>query len=229
MPAAGEPGYPAYVSGSAASAPEASEPVAAEPTEDGAAFRIQSVDRAVLLLKSVAACTTPPTVLELARACGINRSTAWRLLRTLEYHGLIDRDPVTQRYTVGYHATTIAAAVTDDTLVRRVRPLLKDLSARTEESVTLAVAKRFNLIYVDQVDPPHVMAPNWLDKPLPLHATSGGKAFLAWLGRDERDAILPADLPRYTERTVTDREQLEFELAEVRRTGFALRTHGTCR
>ena len=67
-----------------------------------------------------------------------------------------------------------------------------------------------------------MMAPNWLDKPLPLHATSGGKAFLAWLGRDERDAILPAELPRYTERTVTDREQLERELAEVRRTEFAL-------
>ena len=83
-------------------------PVAAEPTEDGAAFRIQAVDRAVLLLKSVATSTTPPTVLELARACGINRSTAWRLLRTLEYHGLIDRDPVTQRYTVGYGAITIA-------------------------------------------------------------------------------------------------------------------------
>jgi choline-sulfatase len=28
------------------------------------------------------------------------------------------------------------------------------------------VAKRFNLVYVDQVDPPHIMAPNWLDKPL---------------------------------------------------------------
>ena len=67
-----------------------------------------------------------------------------------------------------------------------------------------------------------MMAPNWLDKPLPLHATSGGKAFLAWLGRDERDAILPAVLPRYTDHTVTDREELERELAEVRRTGFAL-------
>lgn len=173
------------MSGSAASAPEASAPVAAEPTEDGAAFRIQAVDRAVLLLKSVATSTTPPTVLELARACGINRSTAWRLLRTLEYHGLIDRNPVTQRYTVGYGAITVAAAVTDDTLVRRVRPLLKDLSAHTEESVLLAVARRFNLVYVDQVDPPHVMAPHWLDKPLPLHATSGGEGLpgLAGPGR----------------------------------------------
>ena len=82
------------------------------------------------------------------------------------------------------------------------------------------MARRFNLVYVDQVEPPNMMAPNWLDKPLPLHATSGGKAFLAWLGRDERDAILPAELPRYTDHTVTDRDELERELAEVRRTGL---------
>jgi DNA-binding IclR family transcriptional regulator len=184
--------------------------------------RIQAVDRAIVLLKAVAASTTPPTVLELARRCGINRATAWRLLRTLEYHGLVDRDTITQRYTVGYAATQIASAVTDNALIRRVRPLLTDLAERTGESVTLAVAHRFNLVYVDQVEPPNVMAPNWLDKPLPLHATSGGKAFLAWLSRDERDAILPAELPRYTEQTITDREQLEHELAEVRQTGFAL-------
>jgi len=184
--------------------------------------RIQAVDRAVALLKSVAASPTPPTVLELARDCGINRSTAWRLLRTLEHHGLVDRDPITQRYTVGYGAISVAAAVTDDALVRRVRPLLAKLAMATGESVTLAVAKRFNLVYVDQVDPPNLMVPNWLDKPLPLHATSGGKAFLAWLGRDERDAILPPDLPRYTAHTITDRDQLERELAEVRKVGYAL-------
>src|SRR5580704_16648972 len=180
--------------------------------------RIQAVDRAIVLLKAVAASSTPPTVLELARRCSINRATAWRLLRTLEHHGLVDRDPVTQRYTVGYGATVVASAVTDDALVRRVRPLLTDLCLRTGEVVTLAVARRFNLVYTDQVEPPNMMAPSWLDKPLPLHATSGGKAFLAWLGRDERDAVLP----RYTEHTVTDREELERELAEVRRTGFAL-------
>jgi DNA-binding IclR family transcriptional regulator len=186
------------------------------------AQRIQAVDRAVALLKSVAASATPPTVLELARECGINRSTAWRLLRTLEHHGLVDRDPITQRYTVGYGAISVATAVTDDALVRRVRPLLAKLAAATGESVTLAVAKRFNLVYVDQVDPPNLMVPNWLDKPLPLHATSGGKAFLAWLGPDERDAILPRELPRYTAHTITDRDQLEREFAEVRDVGYAL-------
>jgi DNA-binding IclR family transcriptional regulator len=217
------------VSNPAADAPQTPGATEARPAAGGAdatdgagTQRIQAVDRAMALLKSVAASTTPPTVLELARESGINRSTAWRLLRTLEHHGLVDRDPVTQRYTVGYGAMSVASAVTDDALVRRVRPLLEALAGRTGESVTLAVAKRFNLVYVDQVDPPNIMAPSWLHKPLPLHATSGGKAFLAWLRRDERDAILPRDLPRYTPRTVTDREQLEQELDAVRRAGYAL-------
>lgn len=193
-----------------------------EADASSGAQRIQAVDRAVALLKAVAASATPPTVLELARDCGINRSTAWRLLRTLEHHGLVDRDPVTQRYTVGYGAVAVAAVVADDALVRRARPLLARLADATGESVTLAVAKRFNLVYVDQVDPPQVAVPSWLGKPLPLHATSGGKAFLAWLRPAERDAVLPAELQRYTAHTVTDRDLLERELEQVRQAGYAI-------
>src|ERR1700751_5976905 len=111
------------------SRPVASSAEVPGPTPDGVQ-RIQAVDRAMVLLKAVAASSTPPTVLELARRCGINRATAWRLLRTLEHHGLVDRDSVTQRYTVGYAALSVAAAVTDDALVRRGRPLIGELAMR---------------------------------------------------------------------------------------------------
>jgi len=217
-------GYAAPVQRPSATASEPLQRETQDPRPDGGAGaqRIQAVDRAVALLKSVAASATPPTVLELARDCGLNRSTAWRLLRTLEHHGLVDRDPITQRYTVGYGAVSVAAVVADDALVRRVRPLLARLADATGEVVTLAVAKRFNLVYVDQVDPPNVAVPSWLGKPLPLHATSGGKAFLAWLRPEERDAILPAKLPRYTPHTITDRNLLEQQFAEVRQAGYAL-------
>src|SRR5260370_40986877 len=66
--------------------------------------RIQAVDRAVALLKAVADASTPPTVLELAQACGINRSTAWRVPRPLEYHGLVGPGTSPQRYTTAYGA-----------------------------------------------------------------------------------------------------------------------------
>src|SRR5437868_8343476 len=147
---------------------------------------IQSIDRAATLLKTIADRARPPTVLELAEECGLNRSTTWRLLATLEHHGLVERDAVSQRYGVGYAALRIAAAAEHDSLVRRAGPALERLALETEETVNLAVAKRFDLVYVHQIDPPQIMVPNWLGRPLPLHATSTGKAFLAFLPVDER-------------------------------------------
>ncbi len=189
-------------------------------TERGPARRVQAVDRAVALLKAVAASEHPPTALELADACNLNRSTAWRLLATLEHHGMVEREPATQRYGVGYAATQLAGG--NEALVRRARPTLQRFCEASGELVTLAVAQRFDLVYVDQVDPPNSIGPHWLGRSLPLHATSAGKSFLAWLSDAERESILPARLERYTPTTITDRGRLEAELAEIRRDGYAV-------
>src|SRR5919201_6894677 len=97
--------------------------------------RIQAVDRAAALLKAVAASAHPASAQELAEACGLNRSTAWRLLATLEQHGLVERDAVTQRYGVGYALLGIAAAADHDPLTRRARPALEQLARETGETV----------------------------------------------------------------------------------------------
>jgi DNA-binding IclR family transcriptional regulator len=183
---------------------------------------IQSVDRAAALIKAIADSPHPPTVNELATACGLNRSTTWRLLATLDGHGLIERDPVSQRYSLGYAFLRIAAGADVDPLVRRGRPVLERLASDTGEATNLAVARRFSLVYVDQVDPPHVMAPNWYGRTVPLHATSTGKAYLAFLPADEQEAVLPRRLDRYTATTVTDRRRLAQELEAVRRDGYAV-------
>ncbi len=193
------------------------------PTEaPGRSKTIQSVDRAAALLKAVADARRPPTVVELAEACSLNRSTTWRLLATLDAHGLIERDPVSQRYSLGYAFLRIAAGADVDPLVRRARPVLERLARETGEATNLAVAKRFNLVYVDQVDPPQIMAPNWFGRSVPLHATSTGKAYLAFLTADDRMFALPERLERYTATTITDRKSLAAELEEVRRNGFAV-------
>jgi DNA-binding IclR family transcriptional regulator len=193
-------------------------------TADAKTLRtIQAVDRAAALLKAVADSPQPLTVVELADVTGLNRSTAWRLLATLDRHGLVERDPVTQRYGVGYAILQMASAGDYDALVRRARPALERLAAETGETVNLAVAMRFNLVYIDQVEAPKmVMSPNWLGRSVPLHATSSGKAFLAWLPQKEREALTPARLKRYTETTITTRRELEEELEAVRREGYSI-------
>ncbi|MFL5952880.1 MAG: IclR family transcriptional regulator [Gaiellaceae bacterium] len=183
---------------------------------------IQSVDRAAALLKAVANSPAPLTVVELAAQCGLNRSTAWRLLATLDAHGLVERDPRTQRFSIGYAIFQIAAAGDYDALVRRAHPVLERLAVETGETVNLAVAKRFHLVYVHQVEPPQIMSPNWLGREVALHATSSGKAFLAWLPKEERQALLRGKLERFTSTTVTERRRLEQELEEVRRDGYSV-------
>ncbi|HEY0416694.1 MAG TPA: IclR family transcriptional regulator [Gaiellaceae bacterium] len=192
-----------------------------EERSTGRPRTIQSVDRAAALIKAIADSRQPPTVLELAAACGLNRSTAWRLLATLDAHGLVERDPVSQRYSLGYSFLRLAAGMEPDPLVRQARPVLERLAGDTGEATNLAVAKRFRLVYVDQVDPPQIMAPNWFGRTVPLHATSTGKAYLAFMSRDEQDAALGSRLDRFTGTTITDRKMLDAELADVRRAGFA--------
>jgi DNA-binding IclR family transcriptional regulator len=183
---------------------------------------IQSVDRAATLLKAIADSRQPPTVVELAERTGLNRSTTWRLLATLDAHGLVERDPVSQRYSVGYAILRIAASAEHDAIVRRARPVLEQLALDTGEAVNLALAKGLHLVYVDQVDPPQILAPNWLGRHVPLHATSSGKAFLAYLAPAERDGLLGEKLERFTKNTVIDRRVLERQLDAARSVGYAV-------
>jgi len=182
---------------------------------------IQSVERALALLAAVARARTPPTLAEVAAACGLGRTTAWRLLATLEAHGLVTRDPTSGGYVVGPAAAVLAGAVDEATLIRLARPALEQLAADIGETASLALPRRIGLFYVEQVDPPERSAASWLGIELSLHATSSGKALLAHLPPAEREAVLSRPLRRFTPATITDRRSLAAELDETVRRGYA--------
>lgn len=191
---------------------------------EGRAGRVQSVDRAAALLRAVAhAAPLGAPVADLAAACGLNRATAWRLLATLEDNDLVERDPATGRYVLGLGVTRLATAVGTDGLVRRARPALHRLAEATGETADLAVVRATGLTYVDEVAPATVMTANWLGRAVPLHATSSGKAWLAWLPRAEAHALLDTSLPRFTPSTITTMAAFDAELAAIRERGY-----GTC-
>jgi IclR family acetate operon transcriptional repressor len=57
---------------------------------------------------------------------------------------------------------------------------------------------------------------------LPLHASANGKAVLANSSPEVIRQLLDNELPRYTETTITDPDQLRAELAAIGRRGFAV-------
>jgi len=186
---------------------------------------IQSVDRSIQLLNTLSLSRHPPSVAELAGACDLNRSTAWRLLTTLEYHGLVERDRVSQRYAIGYALVRMAAGKTDHSiLIRTARPVLERIAAATGETVNLSIATPAGtVVCIDQVDAAPLVGVNWLDRPLPWHCTSAGKLHLAFLPTAELEAYLAhGPFQAMTPKTITDPDMLRAALAEARQRGYSI-------
>ena len=171
----------------------------------GGSSRVQpSTGHFPLLDRVAAAAPEGETAARLAAQCDINRATAWRLLGALEDHGLVEREPAPTA-TSRLRPAADGAAAGYDGLVRKTRPVLDRVCAETGETADLAVAGLNGVTYVSEAAPPSVLQISWLAREVPLHATSTGKAFLAWLPPDEARGLLEDPLPRYTETTVTDR------------------------
>lgn len=183
---------------------------------------VQSVERALTMLEEVAASEAPPSATEVAQRAGVNRATAWRLLVTLEHFNLVERDPQSGRYTVGYGAARLASASGASSLARIARPVLERLGAQLRESVYLQVASGSRLIVLDEVRAANPVQVDLANLEVPLHCGSAGKLFLAFLPDKERDECLAQPMTAFTERTITDPDRLRTELARARTDRFAV-------
>lgn len=131
----------------------------AEP--GGSSGKVQSLERAITLLEATAdSAPDGETATNLASRCGLNRATAWRLLSTMEQYGLVERDPLTSRYTVGFAVARMASAAGFDGLIRRSHGVLRQVSEQTGETANLAVVQQLGLTYIDEVTPRSSSAPS---------------------------------------------------------------------
>ena len=183
---------------------------------------VQSVDRALSILE-VLARTGEGGVTEIAAELGVHKSTAFRLVATLESHRLVEQTGDRGRYRLGVGILRLAGATTARLdLVQEARPICRQLAADTGETVNVAVLSDGSALYLDQVAGSSALQPhNWVGQHIPLHATSNGKVLLSGLEDQELDAAL-GTLSTYTEHTITRRAKLRDELARVREQGYAL-------
>ncbi len=190
--------------------------------ESGRSVRVQSVERAIALLRAVAlADGDQASAPALAQACGLNRATAWRVLKTLESQGMVVMDRATARYSIGPIASEIGAAAGHTALVALAHPVLEETCRRCGETTSLAVVGVGGLTYIDEVTSPAVLSASWVGRAVPLHATSTGKVLLAWLPEDQARSLLAQQLPAFTATTITDPTALLADLALTRRRGYA--------
>lgn len=185
--------------------------------------RVQSLDRALELLELLATNGGEMGVSELARRLEVHKSTAFRLLATLQDHGLVEQNAATEKYRLGYGLVRLAGAVVAELdLSRAARAVMQELADRSRETVNLALLQGDRVINIDQITSSHlVVNVNWVGKQNPVHCTSTGKVLLAFLPAAERRRFLSRPLERLTPRTIVDRATLEKQLERVRDDGYA--------
>lgn len=187
---------------------------------------MQSVERAAELLRAVAVASGPAaTATALAERVGLNRTTTWRLLSTLERQRLVSLDRRTGRYALGFGLIDLAGQARDS-LAGASHAVLQRIAARCGETAALAVMRDGALTYVSEYVVGGIVSVTFLGQSVPLHATSTGKALLAFSGPDEVRELLSlprgSRLPRFTRATITSRTALAEELAETRRRGYSV-------
>jgi DNA-binding IclR family transcriptional regulator len=189
--------------------------------------RVQSVERAAALLRAVAAATGPAgSASALAEAVGLNRTTTWRILTTLEQERLVTHDKATGTYSLGFGLIDLAGQADGDAMVRAARVVLQRLAGQARETAALAVVRGGVLTYVAEATADTVVAAGWQGRQVAVHATSTGKVLLAFSHPAELRVLLRLPrggrLPRYTPSTITSLTALEKELALTRDRGYAV-------
>jgi len=179
---------------------------------------VRSVERAISILDLLAQGGWR-TGADVARELHVHRSTALRLLGTLERHALVERDQRTARYRLGRRLPQLASVVTGEFDLRYVaRPVCEQLAAVAGETATLDVLAGDVIVPIEQATAStSVVSVNWLGRRTPVH----GKVILAFGPAPVRERLLGTQLEQVTPHTITARAELESQLDAARTAGVA--------
>ena len=181
----------------------------------------QAALRAIRLLKLFTATTPEMGLLEISQRAGLNKTTTHRLLQALSSEAMVERNESQGTYRLGAGMMALGVqALSSSDLRLRVRPMLKRLARDSGETATLEVPIDNSMLILDEVAGSHfVGAAGNVGTRWPLHATSTGKALVAF--DDQVRERLAAELPSLTPSTIVRKADLERQLAAIRQRGFA--------
>lgn len=178
----------------------------------------QAVERALSMLVLLGQ-RGPSGVTELARELGVHKSTASRLMTTLEKFRFVEQAGSRGKFQLGFGIVRLAGATAAQLdIAREGKSICTRLASELRGTVSLSVLDGGGATTVTQ-EPSTVR--NWIGLRLPLHATASGKVLLANFGFEELEEFLRQPLPRFTDRTVVSRGALTAELNRVRDRGWA--------
>jgi IclR family pca regulon transcriptional regulator len=191
--------------------------------ERGATDFIESLDRGLRVMEMFGGRQQPMTLSDLAKAAGLPRATARRILFTLERAGFVESDGKLFRLTprVLMLASTYLAS---NHVVSVLQPALDRLSSEVQEISSMAILDGNDAVFIARASPTRIFSSGIdIGYRLPAFCTSVGRVLLSRLSDGELAKALDAmDLAPLTPFTVTDRKLLLDAIIADRAQGYSL-------
>jgi DNA-binding IclR family transcriptional regulator len=160
---------------------------------------------------------------DICQRTGVSKTTAYRMLRTLEWKGFVVFDPESERYHLGPAMIPGAYLILSYvSFVRSTHPFLEDLAKTTGETVELTVESAQGAVVVDQVATSHPFKPNLpIGRILGNMANSAVRMWVALRPEKDRARLLREPLLKFTSHTTTDPNELATMLETAAAEGVA--------
>ena len=179
------------------------------------------LDKVMAILQSFTDDVSRVEPRALAAEVGISPPTAYRLMKAMAQHGLLEQDG--NGYRLGVTLLHLGARVADDLEVRHVaRPHLERLRDRTQENAELHLRHGSSRVPVDVVPSRlNLRTMGQVGVPFPVHVGASAKVLLAWLDADEAEALARESHASHGEDAEFDAARLTHQLTQVREQGWA--------
>ncbi len=196
---------------------------------------IQSVDRALEIMVYLYHAGGETSVTKIAADLGAYKSTVYRTLVTLENRGFVQKNPETERYSLGSRLFVLGKGVENRMgLLDAVRPYAKKLHDAYGETVNVAILERNpgdvyrSVVVMKEAGERQVVSARpHVGSSDECHCSSLGKCLLAYSPDIDLSIYEARPLVAYTEHTITSVAVLRSELAKIRERGYAM-DHEEC-
>lgn len=186
---------------------------------------VKSVIKGLKILEFIADSPSPPTSVQISKALGINRTTVYHLIQTLESEGYVTKDKQTNAYMLGLKILPLGGSTLDSNKLRiESLPYLQGLNRKLEERVNLGILYDSEILFLAGIEKPSLpMMYSHFGKKAPAHCCSIGKIILAHLPEHETEQVIKQKpLTRYTANTITNKAKFKRHLSDIRSRGYAI-------
>lgn len=184
--------------------------------------RVQSIDRAIAIFKCFNENDTELKLSEISDKLGLNKSTVHGILNTLKYHGLICQCEYNQKYRLGTYLIKLGDLAAESIDIRNIaHPRMKKICEKFGETVHIGMLEGTDIVYIDKVEcHQSIKISTSVGTRYPAYCTADGRAMLSSFDRNTLLKIIPDNLVKYTDNTVTDKKKVIEKIIKIRDIGY---------